>query len=616
MGGVAQDEAGRTGAPGEGAAWVGTMIEAVDAIDGRGEIDEGLPVLNARRVVFVRGRVEVMFPFVGQPDRPREANEETRALVGWLKDEVGAHWCGRWRVWHFRACVGSIRKLVEWGKPRGFVFAECVQGEGKRLVEQARAQLLASRAVEPGAEGAGEIEVPAGLKLRPYQEAGIAYMVRARRCLNADEMGLGKTVQTLLALREAGALPAVIVCPASLKYNWRNEARTWLPGVRVDVLESKDGSGDERGASDHRTGLVIVNYDILAERVEEVRALGVKAVVFDEAHVLKNWKTKRHAAAKALVRGMDVRFALTGTPLDYRPASVRSLLCLLGRIDEFGGFEHFAQRYCGAKEVKDGKGNTWTDVSGATNLPELQSKLRAFCMVRRLKKDVLAELPDKQRVRVMMRLSGPEAAEYRRAEKDIVSWVRSQAGGAGGTDADAMKLAFDRARAAATKAQNAPELVKMNALRQITSRGKLAGVVEWVESLMETGQSLVLFGWHREVVDGLAAKFEVVPLTGDTPARERQRLVDDFQRGKTKLFVSNIKAGGVGLTLTKASNVAFVEQSWSSAVMDQAEDRCHRIGQLAGVTCWYFVASDTIDEQMWEVLGEKREISRAGVGDR
>lgn len=586
------------------------IVDAMDVMDG-----PVVPVLRARVVSFVRGRVEVVFPFEGEPDNPKAPSAETREMIDWLKKEVGAHFDGRWKVWHFRPCVASLRKLVLWGKPRGFVFGECVKGEGARLVSAAREQLAGSRAV--GVSEADEIE---GLdpRLRPYQVAGVRYMVRARRCINADEMGLGKTVQTLMALRALSALPAVVVCPASLKYNWRREAETWLPGVRVDVLESKDGSGDERGDSTRPPGLVVVNYDILGDRLAEIKAMGVEAAVFDEAHLLKNWKTKRHEAAKALVRGMDVRMALTGTPLDYLPASVRTLLGLLGRLDEFGGFEHFGARYCGAKEVKDKKGNVWTDVSGATNLPELQSKLRSFCMVRRLKKDVLAELPPKQRVAVSVKLSGPEAAEYRRAEKDIVAWARSNAGlsVAGLGDGEMVKAMFARAREAATKARNAPELVKMNALRQIAARGKVASVSEWVESFMEEGGSLVLFAWHREVIEALAAKFGVKPLTGDTPARERQRMVEEFQRGKTRLFLSNIKAGGVGLTLTKASNVAFVEQSWSSAVMDQAEDRCHRIGQLDGVTCWYFVGADTMDEMMWDVLGEKREIAGAGVGDR
>lgn len=587
---------------------------------GFSSLDDDVPVLGQKRVVFTRGRVEVLFPFVGSADNPRVPSAETAETIAWLKDpaNVFAHWCGRWKVWHFRACVASLRKLVPWAKAQGFAFGPCVQAEGKRLVEEANARLKASRALAPVevVPFALKAPLPEGLKLRPYQEAGIAYMLAAKRVMNADEMGLGKTVQTLVALRESDALPAVIVCPASLKWNWAREAATWLPGVRVDVLESKDGSGDARGASDRVTGLTVVNYDILGDRVEELRAAGVQSVVFDEAHLLKNWKTKRHEAAKALVRGVDVRIALTGTPLDHLPASVRSLLILLGRMDEFGGFEYFGERYCGAKEVKDKKGNKWMDVSGATNLGELQSKLRAFCMIRRLKKDVLTELPPKQRARVDVGIT--TAAEYRRAEKDVVAWVREQAGlgMVGLDDKAAMKAAFERARAAAAKAENAPVLVKMNALRQIAARGKVAAVQDWVESFLEGGQSLVLFAWHREVVEGIAAKFGVQALTGDTPAKDRQRLVEEFQRGKTRLFVSNIRAGGVGLTLTKASNVAFVEQAWTPAVMDQASDRCHRFGQLASVTCWYFIGRETMDELMWDVLDEKRDIVKAGVGDR
>ncbi len=146
------------------------------------------------------------------------------------------------------------------------------------------------------------------------------------------------------------------------------------------------------------------------------------------------------------------------------------------------------------------------------------------------------------------------------------------------------------------------------------ARGKLEAVTRWVEDFLESGEKLVLFGWHRQVVDALSERFEAPKITGDTPAKSRQATVDRFQGDPdTRLLVCNVRAGGVGLTLTAASNVAFCELGWTSAEHDQAEDRCRRIGQRGSVNAWYLLAEDTIDTQIYALIEKKRAVVDAAT---
>jgi SWI/SNF-related matrix-associated actin-dependent regulator 1 of chromatin subfamily A len=534
--------------------------------------------------------------------------EYDAVLVGAVRLLPGARWDASKGVWFVPAQMDSLRAAGQFANAHGFFIPDSLRALWRDLRAQARENLTASRAEDAALEVAG-----LGGELLPFQRAGVAYMTRVKRGWIADEMGLGKTVQALATLQKLGAFPAVIVCPASLKLNWEREALRWLPGKIVHVVHG--------GAPTRHAHLNILNYDLLSKHLDKLRALGLAAVVFDESHALKNYRAKRTEAAVKLVRGIGVRVLLTGTPILNRPGELLAPLGILGRLNEFGGFHAFAQRYCAAKQKPVGRGRLAMDLSGADHLEELSEKLRATCMIRRLKADVLTELPPKRRTVLPVALTNE--AEYRAAEKDVIAWIAERAAADPKFREEILHLPQEsqlqliarRAQEAAMRAMPAEELVKVGALLQIAAKGKLAAVKEWIRSVLEGGEALVCFAEHTAVLDDLAREFDAPAITGATPLARRQEFVDAFQAGKFPLILLNWKAGGVGLTLTRSSNVAAVELPWTPGIMDQGEDRCHRIGQCDTVSAWYFLARGTLDWSVWDLVAGKREIAAQALGD-
>lgn len=448
-----------------------------------------------------------------------------------------------------------------------------------------------------------EIEVEGlALSLYPFQKAGVKYAVKNKRVFIADEMGLGKTVQAIATIQKLNAYPAIIVCPASLKYNWAKEWATWIPNKTVSVW---NGTGDP-------ADVVIINYDMLKKRSEDLVAIGAKSIVFDESHYLKNGKAQRTVAANGVSKNIEYRFLLTGTPIVNRPVELISQLNILGRLNEFGGFWKFAERYCSL--THNGFGY---DLKGASNLEELNEKLRGFCFIRREKKEVLKELPDKQKVTIPVELSNRK--DYDNYEAEFILWVRNRKNEATQNEKikeqlKGIKLTPEQFEAAAKRlsqenSERAEHLFRIETLKQKAAMGKLDESVEWIENFLESGEKLVIFATHKEIIRRIAEKFNCKSITGKTSPIDRQTIVEDFQNNPdTKLIVLNIKAGGVGLTLTAASNVLFLEFPWTPADLEQAIDRCHRIGQKNSVTAWFFVGKNTIDEEILDMIGVKQNI--------
>ena len=451
-----------------------------------------------------------------------------------------------------------------------------------------------------------------GGTLRPFQGAGVAYALDTRRTFIADEMGLGKTIEALATLEAAQAYPALVVSPASLKFNWERESQQWLPHRSVAVLS---------GRSPRATAEInVINYDILGrllpkeyERQRDPQIPHFEAVVLDESQYIKNPKAQRSKHAHALGRGAPLRLCLTGTPVDNRPIELVHQLDFLGRLEEFGGFWRFVERYCDPVPHRHG----W-DFSGASNLGELHERLRGMCYIRRTKQDVLPELPPKQRVYVPVEISNRR--EYERAEKETITWLGEQAAKnqdfldsiAHLSPKEQRKKASERAQDAEQRAARAEVLVRIEALKQVSARGKIKAVKEWIATFLESGEKLVGFAHHQEIIEALATEWNAPRITGNTRLKQRQRIVERFQReADLQLVFLNLTAGGVGLTLTAASNSLFVELGWTPTAHDQAEDRLHRIGQESSVTAWYLMARHTIDEDIFELLERKRAVVEA-----
>jgi hypothetical protein len=422
-----------------------------------------------------------------------------------------------------------------------------------------------------------------GGKLAPFQWAGVRYALDARRTFVADEQGLGKTVQALTTLEADGAWPAVVVCPASLKLTWEREAERWLPHRTRAVVSG-------RGTAAPNADLIIVNYEIVAAHREGLSRQRPKALVLDESHYCKNPRAKRTHAVRRLAQTLPtgaLRLALTGTPVMNRPDEIVAQLRILGRLEEFGSGARLKRRFTGM---------------GAEE--RLHWHLRRTCFVRRLKQDVLPQLPAKRQVVVPVALDNEE--EYRLAERDVIAWLREQP----------LDLKELNAKVAATL--RAERLAQIGTLKRLAARGKLAAATTWIHDFLESGEPLIVFAHHEEVQTAILQRFpDAGHLLGRDSTAARQATVEAFQAGDgPQLLVCSTLAAGHGITLTRASNVAFLELEWTPAAHDQAEDRCHRIGQHDAVTAWYLLAAKTIDETIAELLQGKRGIVGAVTDGR
>ena len=468
-----------------------------------------------------------------------------------------------------------VRKFEIDVAPNALVALQDLRREHARAIEEvrhSRAHDAPALACEPRLGG----------ELRPFQRAGVRYALEARRTFIADEQGLGKTVEALAALEEDDAYPAVVICPASLKLNWQRETARWLPHREVRVL-----SGTSAVLYD--ADITILNYEIVHAHSANLALKRLRAIVLDESHYVKNPRAKRTQAVRKLTGALShdaLRLALTGTPVMNHPEELIAQLRILGRLEDFGSGAKFARRFQGA---------------GAEE--RIHWHLRRSCFVRRLKSEVLPQLPAKRQVTVPVALDNER--EYRMAEEDIIAWLREQP----------LELSELEARVAATL--RAERLAQLNALRQLAARGKLAAALGWIHDFRESEEPLVVFTGSREVQQRVLQRFpDALHIVGEDDVARREDAVRRFQAGEGDLIVCATRIAGQGITLTRASNVAFLDLEWTPAMHDQAEDRLHRIGQEESVTAWYLLAAQTIDETMLELIARKRGIVGAVTDGR
>jgi SWI/SNF-related matrix-associated actin-dependent regulator 1 of chromatin subfamily A len=450
---------------------------------------------------------------------------------------------------------------------------------------------------------ATDIEVPApdGLEYRPFQVAGIAYALARPSTLIADEMGLGKTIEAIgLVNADPSIRSVLVVCPASLKTNWLREFERWL--TRPMTVEIANGDPPE-------ADVTITNY----EQLHKLAPAPVDLLIVDEAHYLKNPKARRTRLVRAWAKLAKRKILMTGSPILNRPVELHSLLEMLD--PGAWPFWSYARTYCNAH-----KGRWGWDFSGASNLGDLQRKLRSTLMVRRLKADVLAELPAKRRQ--IVPLSGRDFKAILTAEAQAQARID--------TDIDDLELARDLAEAVedqaaydeAVKGLQARQSVafsEMSVARHESALAKAPAVADHVEGLLESVPKIIVMAHHHDVVDLLVARLEaygVVSLTGRDNQTKRQDAVDRFQDdASVRVFVGSIQAAGVGLTLTAASLVVFAELDWVPGNMSQAEDRVHRIGQTDSVLIQHVVIDGSIDATMAHTLIAKQAVIDAALDD-
>ena len=442
-----------------------------------------------------------------------------------------------------------------------------------------------------------------GYKPRPYQYQGVARGLELKRFINGDEQGLGKTMQSIATIYTADkynneiVYPCLVICPATTKINWQREWQMWT-GKKAMILEDKIKDTWHRYHEVAGIDVFIVNYESLRKffvhkmptkktyKSSDIemnpRVKLFKSVIIDEIHRCKDRNTQQTKIALQIAIGKTYRIGLTGTMIVNKPIDALPQLAIIGKL---ANEKVFRERYC-----EGGK--------GASNLKELNYKLNQYCFFRREKKDVAKDLPEKQRQTILCDITN--RSEYNKAKNDFVKWMEDN-----GCDNEeiARKLRGEI-------------MVRMGVLKQISAKGKLNEVKEFVQEVMDSGEKLILFHNLHEIGDEVRRMFPAaVSVNGRMTSDEKQKAIDRFQNDpNVKLIVCNIKAAGVGITLTASSRVAFIEYPWTYADCAQCEDRAHRIGQKNNVMCTYFLGQNTIDEEMYQMIQDKRHVGNTITG--
>jgi SWI/SNF-related matrix-associated actin-dependent regulator 1 of chromatin subfamily A len=442
-----------------------------------------------------------------------------------------------------------------------------------------------------------------GFTPRPYQYQGVARGLELKRFINGDEQGLGKTMQSIATIYTADkynneiVYPCLVICPATTKINWQREWQMWT-GKKAMILEDKIKDTWHRYHEVAGVDIFIVNYESLRKyfvhkmptkktyKSSDIemnpRVKLFNSVIIDEIHRCKDRNTQQTKIALQIALGKLYRIGLTGTMIVNKPIDTLPQLAIIGKL---ANEKVFRERYC-----EGGK--------GASNLKELNYKLNQHCFFRREKKDVAKDLPEKQRQTILCDITN--RAEYNKAKNDFVKWMEDN-----GCDNEeiARKLRGEI-------------MVRMGVLKQISAKGKLNEVKEFVQEVMDSGEKLILFHNLHEIGDEVRRMFPAaVSVNGRMTSDEKQKAIDRFQNDpNVKLIVCNIKAAGVGITLTASSRVGFIEYPWTYADCAQCEDRAHRIGQKNNVMCTYFLGQNTIDEEMYQMIQDKRHIGNTITG--
>jgi len=448
-----------------------------------------------------------------------------------------------------------------------------------------------------------DIPAPPGMEYLPYQLKGIRYALGGRGTIIADEMGLGKTVQAIGVINatpDPGMLNVLIVCPAGLKLNWWKEIDRWLvTSCKISV------------ASYHEVNAIALALACAHDQ-------GIDILIVDEAHYIKNPESKRAQRIETIAQHSKRILLLTGTPMENRPIELWQLLKIAcpekwnqstdwppyvlhaekraSHPGEGPSFWHFAERYCGLKKVKWQVGDTIRsafDFGGASNLEELSQKLRATCMVRRLKRDVLQDLPDKRRQLIVLESKVDDSDLYPNLSDESYFDVLA-------------KLTKDKVAFA-----------EWSTRRHKQALEKIDACLRFIGDALDETQKLIVFAHHSDVITNLRIGIDCefsenaysVCITGNTPLSERQEAVDAFQNDpQCRVIVGSIGAMGVGWTLTASDHIIFCELDPVPGRLTQAEDRAHRIGQKRPLLIQHLVSNGSLCARMAHIVVRKQAV--------
>lgn len=501
------------------------------------------------------------------------------------------------------------------------------------------------------------IDIPTKLPLRPFQLAGVKWgNDHDGRFLITDEPGLGKSAQALgwLTLHPE-ALPALVVCPSTLRLNWKGEIEKFT-GLKTLIMTAKSSlkSFQDLGIDASSTplagyDLTVVNYDLFRAPEDEeskqakkditkpkkttwtgfINGLPLsdfaqfKTVIWDEIHKCKDSKSQRSRCSRALAKQMKYRIGLTGTPIINRPIEIYHPVQLI-RPEALPDYVTYGKRFCAGFQDRFG----W-NFSGSSNLEELDFLLRSKSgMIRRTKAQVLPELPPKTLVTIPILLEG-KLKDYEKASKPILEKLaknkmereewRSRMASMSAAD----RKAYQAGHAEETSRKNKLTgymIDEIEKVKQAALNAKFDEAMKFILDVSETCGKLLVFTTHHETTDRVLSKFRdekivVDWIDGRTPQAARDGIKNRFQEGDTQVLVCGIRAAGEGLTLTASHTVVKLEFDWNPATHVQAEDRVHRMSQTKAVTIYYLMALGTIEEKIVRLIDSKREVGFAALGE-
>ena len=426
--------------------------------------------------------------------------------------------------------------------------------------------------------------------LLDFQREGLDFLLKSSgNALLADEMGLGKTVQTLAYLsKEKNAFPALIVAPLVTLTHWQREIEKFLKkkskNGKINSKASPTSTMIRIGKSSDigNYDFYIINYELLHKRADDLAKLPIRSIVCDEVQHLRSKTTQKYAAVKKLAAKESIKYrvGLSGTPIYNRGSEIWPIVDIL-KPGLLGNFKEFCEYFCWVDEkgkaiVLDNKRDT------------LRKQLTTHVMLRRKKSDVLKDLKDK--VRYQEVIASDE--RFYKTELDKI-WKKLE------EEQSYAETAFDK---------SASYHRAIESERQAAGLAKLKHVVEFVNEVMETEESIVVFCHHKAIHTLLHESLEEhnpSSIIGGQTLTTRDNEIDRFQKGQTRLMIAGLRAGNVGINLTKARYVIFAELDWSPAIHRQAEDRLHRIGQKNKVFAYYLVGKGTLDEHVADILVDK-----------
>jgi len=421
-----------------------------------------------------------------------------------------------------------------------------------------------------------------------HQKEAVQKLVENKKFILADDMGLGKTTSTIIAALESGAKKVLIICPATLKINWKREIENYSDKF-VFIAEGKNFSTEH--------DFVIINYDIIKNFHDtkkkddsQIFRANFDLVVVDEAHYIKNATAQRTKLINDIVKKVDRIWLLTGTPMTSRPIDYYNLLSLVDS-PVAKNWMAYAIRYCQGYQFNVGGRKVW-NVMGASNLEELRDRTLGLTL-RRLKEDVL-DLPEKIITPVYLRL---RSKEYEDVMGEYYNWYEKNP-----EESKSLTVQF----------------TKLTKVRQIIADEKIAQTIELAENIIEQDKKVIIFCNFTDSLNKIVEHFgkTAVKVDGSMSKPERQHSVDSFQENdKIKVFVGNIKAAGVGLTLTAAEAVIMNDLSFLPSDHSQAEDRAYRYGQKNNVLVYYPIFENTIEGIIYDILNNKKQVIATVMGD-